>query len=94
MYGYQIFRADAPAPLTHFASTRAASTRFEDARVIGGETYSYAVRPYDLAGNRGEMTAAVMVTIPREHVAPADPVHLQVAKDPGAVEGCAVVTGG
>ena len=37
MYGYQIFRGEEGAPPTHFASTRAASTRFEDARVIGGE---------------------------------------------------------
>jgi hypothetical protein len=29
-----------------------------------------------------------------EHIAPKDPLHLQVAKDPGAIEGCAVVTGG
>ena len=58
MYGYQVFRAEAGGPLVHFASTRAASARFEDPRVIGGETYSYAVRPYDLAGNRGQMTAA------------------------------------
>jgi dimethylglycine catabolism A len=93
MYGYQIFRGEEGAPLAHFASTRAASARFEDARVIGGETYSYAVRPYDLAGNRGEITATVTVVVPREHVLPADPVHLQVAKDPGAIEGCAAVTG-
>ena len=93
MYGYQIFRGEEGVPLAHFASTRAASTRFEDARVIGGETYSYAVRPYDLAGNRGEMTATVTVVVPQEHVAPADPVHLQVAKNPGAIEGCAAVTG-
>src|SRR6185312_5219842 len=90
MYGYQVFRGegtDAALPLAHHASTRAASTRFEDARVIGGETYAYAVRPYDLAGNRGPMSARVSVTIPEEHVAPADPVHLKVARDPGAIEG-------
>jgi 2,4-dienoyl-CoA reductase-like NADH-dependent reductase (Old Yellow Enzyme family) len=89
VYGYQVFRGESPAPPTHFASTRAGSTRFEDARVIGGETYSYAVRPYDLAGNRGEVSAVATVTVPQEHVAPADPVHLKVAKDPGAIEGCA-----
>ena len=93
MYGYQIFRGEAGAEPTHFASTRAASARFEDARVIGGETYAYAVRPYDLAGNRGAMTAVVSVMIPEEHVAPADPVHLRVAKDPGAIEACSVTTG-
>jgi 2,4-dienoyl-CoA reductase-like NADH-dependent reductase (Old Yellow Enzyme family) len=88
MYGYQIFRGEDGAAPTHFASTRAASARFEDARVIGGETYTYAVMPYDLAGNRGSLTEAVSVTIPEEHVAPVDPVHLTVAKDPGAVPGC------
>jgi 2,4-dienoyl-CoA reductase-like NADH-dependent reductase (Old Yellow Enzyme family) len=101
IYGYQVFRveqatgaADDALPLAHHASTRAASTRFEDARVIGGETYSYAVRPYDLAGNRGPMSARVSVRVPEEHVTPADPVHLQVARDPGAIEGCAATTGG
>jgi 2,4-dienoyl-CoA reductase-like NADH-dependent reductase (Old Yellow Enzyme family) len=94
MYGYQIFRGEAGGELAHFASTRAASARFEDPRVIGGETYAYAVKPYDLAGNRGEMTGAVSVKVPQEHVAAADPVHLKIAKDPGAVEGCSVVTGG
>ena len=93
MYGYQ---SSAPRAEARSCTSRARArrpARFEDARV-GGETYSYALRPYDLAGNRGEMTAAGSVVVPEEHIAPADPVHLQVAKDPGAVEGCAVVTGG
>ncbi len=67
MYGYQVFRGEGEnAPLAHFASTRAASSRYEDPRVIGGETYSYALRPYDLAGNRGTMTPRVTVVVPRE----------------------------
>jgi 2,4-dienoyl-CoA reductase-like NADH-dependent reductase (Old Yellow Enzyme family) len=90
MYGYQVFRGEAHGEPAHYASTRAASARFEDPRVIGGETYSYAVKPYDLAGNRGPMSERVTVKVPEEHVAPA--VHLEIAKDPGAVEGCAVVT--
>jgi hypothetical protein len=95
MYGYQVFRADGEdGPLAHFASTRAASSRFEDPRVIGGERYAYALRPYDLAGNRGPFTPRAHVVVPMEHIAPKDPLHLQVAKDPGAIEGCAVVTGG
>ena len=93
MYGYQIFRAEGDLPLAHFASTRATSTRFEDARVLGGERYQYAVRPYDLAGNRGPSSALVTVAIPEEHVAPLDPVHLKVARDPGAIDGCVAVTG-
>jgi hypothetical protein len=93
MYGYQIFRAEGSGELVHHASTRAQSNRFEDARVIGGETYAYAVRPYDLAGNRGPVSARAAVTVPEEHVAPADPVHLKVARDPGAVEACTTTTG-
>jgi 2,4-dienoyl-CoA reductase-like NADH-dependent reductase (Old Yellow Enzyme family) len=88
MYGYQVFRGEAGAPPVHHASARAASTRFEDARVIGGETYAYAVRPYDLAGNRGPMSATVSVTVPEEHLAAEDPVHLKIARDPGALEAC------
>jgi hypothetical protein len=37
------------------------STRYEDARVLPGARYRYAVRPYDLAGNRGPMSATVEV---------------------------------
>jgi hypothetical protein len=93
MYGYQVFRAEGDGVLTHYASTRASSARFEDARVLGGERYKYAVRPYDLAGNRGPMSPAALVAVPEEHIEPADPVALQVARDPGAIEGCTSVTG-
>ncbi|HEY2512929.1 MAG TPA: NADH:flavin oxidoreductase [Polyangiaceae bacterium] len=93
MYGYQIFRGEGALEPTHHASARAASTRFEDARVIGGEKYTYAVRPYDLAGNRGPLSEPVTVEIPSEHIAPEDPVHLKVAKDPGAIEGCVATAG-
>jgi 2,4-dienoyl-CoA reductase-like NADH-dependent reductase (Old Yellow Enzyme family) len=64
VYGYQVFRAEGDAVLLHHASARAASTRYEDARVIGGATYRYAIRPYDLAGNRGPMSATVEVRVP------------------------------
>jgi 2,4-dienoyl-CoA reductase-like NADH-dependent reductase (Old Yellow Enzyme family) len=64
VYGYQVFRAEGDALLVHHASVRAASHRYEDARVLGGTTYKYALRPYDLAGNRGPMTEAVAVSIP------------------------------
>jgi 2,4-dienoyl-CoA reductase-like NADH-dependent reductase (Old Yellow Enzyme family) len=95
MYGYQVFRGEGGAPLAHFASSRAASARFEDPRVIGGETYAYAVRPYDLAGNRGATSATVSVTVPEEHAPPTDPVHLEMAaRDPGAIEGCVAGPGG
>jgi 2,4-dienoyl-CoA reductase-like NADH-dependent reductase (Old Yellow Enzyme family) len=63
MYGYQVFRADRSTggALVHHASVRALSTRYEDAKVAPGETYMYAVRPYDLAGNRGPMSPTVRV---------------------------------
>jgi hypothetical protein len=68
VYGYQVFRGEtrgdlAPA-LSHVASVRGVSNRFEDARVLRGATYHYAVRPYDLAGNRGPMSEVISFRIP------------------------------
>jgi len=74
MYGYQVFRGEelggAGALLTHHASVRALSARYEDTRVVAGATYRYAVKPYDLAGNRGPMSAAAQVRIPNEIASP------------------------
>ncbi len=53
VYGYQVLRAEGDGILVHHASVRAASLRYEDARVVSGVRYRYAVRPYDMAGNRG-----------------------------------------
>lgn len=67
VYGYQVFRGERVATggaLVHHASVRALSTRYEDSRVVTGGEYLYAVRPYDLAGNRGPMTDAVAVRVP------------------------------
>jgi 2,4-dienoyl-CoA reductase-like NADH-dependent reductase (Old Yellow Enzyme family) len=78
MYGYQVFRGEeiggaatggaatgAPeALLVHHASVRALSARYEDARVMPGARYRYAVKPYDLAGNRGPMSETVVVRVP------------------------------
>lgn len=67
VYGYQVFRGDPIATggaLVHHASVRALSTRYEDARVVPGGAYRYALRPYDLAGNRGPMTEPVEVRVP------------------------------
>ena len=67
VYGYQVFRGE-PATggaLVHHASVRALSTRYEDARVVPGAVYRYALRPYDLAGNRGPLTPALDVAIPQ-----------------------------
>jgi len=59
IYGYQVMRAEEEGILHHHASVRGASTRYEDARVLGGRMYRYAIRPYDLAGNHGPMSPTV-----------------------------------
>ena len=64
MYGYQVLRAEGDGILLHHASVRAGSLRYEDARVLGGTRYRYAVRPYDLAGNRGAASPTVTVQVP------------------------------
>jgi hypothetical protein len=92
VYGYQVFRAEAAGLLVHSASVRAVSARFEDTRVLGGDTYTYALRPYDLAGNRGPLSASIAVRVPDDHLA-ADP-NVAIAKNPGELDGCAAVTGG
>jgi 2,4-dienoyl-CoA reductase-like NADH-dependent reductase (Old Yellow Enzyme family) len=86
MYGYAVLRAEGDGPLEHFASVREVSRRFEDARVAPGVSYRYALRPYDLAGNRGDASAEAVVLVPHDHAPPArDP---EVDADPGAPEGC------
>lgn len=64
LYGYQVFRSERGGILAHHASVRALSTRYEDSRVLPGNAYRYAIRPYDLAGNRGPMTDGVDVEVP------------------------------
>ncbi len=68
MYGYQVFRAEelgeGSGVLLHHASVRARSERYEDTRAMPGVRYRYAVRPYDLAGNRGPMSATVAISVP------------------------------
>ena len=67
MYGYQVFRAERVATggvLVHHASVRAVSTRYEDNRVVAGGEYRYAIRPYDLAGNRGPLTQTIEIRVP------------------------------
>jgi 2,4-dienoyl-CoA reductase-like NADH-dependent reductase (Old Yellow Enzyme family) len=91
LYGYQVFRAEGDGVLVHHASVRAASTRFEDARVIGASRYKYALRPYDLAGNRGPMSPAVDVAVPDERVSPDGQPRIE--RDPGALDACTATTG-
>jgi 2,4-dienoyl-CoA reductase-like NADH-dependent reductase (Old Yellow Enzyme family) len=64
MYGYQVFRAERGGILSHHASVRALSTRYEDSRVVSGNVYKYAIRPFDLAGNRGPFTESIEIHVP------------------------------
>jgi hypothetical protein len=66
IYGYEVMRARGDGILLHAASVRGVSQRWEDAGVLAGETYRYSVRPYDLAGNRGPMSATISVAVARD----------------------------
>jgi 2,4-dienoyl-CoA reductase-like NADH-dependent reductase (Old Yellow Enzyme family) len=97
VYGYQVMRSESGGAgggslLVHYSSVRGASTRFEDARVLGGTRYRYAVRPYDLAGNRGPMSDSVECAVPFEQALPARVP--EVAADPGALDACTSGAGG
>lgn len=64
LYGYEVLRgAGESGLLVHVASVREKSQRYEDPRVTLGEVWRYAVRPYDLAGNRGPLSESVRVTV-------------------------------
>ena len=63
MYGYEVLRGERGGPLVHVASVRAGSLRYEDVRVVSGVVYQYAVRPYDMAGNRGPVSPSVFGTL-------------------------------
>lgn len=86
VYGYEVMRAEGDGALRHYASVRAGSLRFEDARVAPGTTLHYALKPYDLAGNRGAVSDVVSVTVPDDFVAPA--VDPDRSRDPGAIGAC------
>lgn len=54
----------ASAQLPHYASVRAATPSFLDTDLLSGQTYPYAVQPYDRRGVRGPRSAAVSLTLP------------------------------
>lgn len=65
LYGYEVLRGEGESGmLSHVSSVRARSLRFEDTRVLPGDVLRYAVRPYDLAGNRGPLSLVVRVVVP------------------------------
>jgi hypothetical protein len=63
VYGYEVFRAVGDGAFTHLYSARDPRVRFDDHGVVSGERYRYYVRPYDLAGNRGESSDTVEATL-------------------------------
>jgi 2,4-dienoyl-CoA reductase-like NADH-dependent reductase (Old Yellow Enzyme family) len=74
----------APPPfLAHYTSVRAGSLRFEDSRVVSGARYEYAIRPYDLAGNRGPISDTVEVVVP-----PGAQIAAAAPEDPTRATAC------
>jgi 2,4-dienoyl-CoA reductase-like NADH-dependent reductase (Old Yellow Enzyme family) len=60
--GYMIYRSAAGEPERHIGSNKA--HLFTDPDAAAGTEYTYRVRPYDVAGNRGEYSNAVTVAVP------------------------------
>jgi len=61
MYGYEVFRSVNDGPYAHLTSSR--STAHVDEQALAGNKYSYFVRPYDLAGNRGPQSNVAEVVV-------------------------------
>lgn len=61
LHGYDLLRAEGDGELCHLSSIRARSTRFEDRSVVAGARYRYALRAYDMAGNRGPLCPPVEI---------------------------------
>ena len=69
LYGYQLLRAEGECSadeLTHYASVRAATPSFLDTEILSGQTYTYAVQPYDRRGVRGPRSAPLCITLSDE----------------------------
>ena len=65
VYGYEVLRAVNDGPLQRHATVRAATPNFLDDQVLGGERYQYAVRSYDLRGERGPTSDPLSVSVPQ-----------------------------
>ncbi|MCE9582580.1 MAG: hypothetical protein K8T20_08815, partial [Planctomycetes bacterium] len=59
--GYMIYRSAPSEPERHIGSNKA--WLFTDPDAAPGMTYTYRVRPFDLAGNRGEFSNAATVAL-------------------------------
>ena len=68
IYGYEIFRSVNNGPFAHLTTSKTASHVEEYA--LAGNSYSYYVRAYDFAGNRGPDSNQTKVEIPADFVVP------------------------
>jgi 2,4-dienoyl-CoA reductase-like NADH-dependent reductase (Old Yellow Enzyme family) len=64
VYGYEVFRATGSGPMLHHTSVRGVTPYYVDARVLGGNSYTYCVKAYDFAGNRSPASNRITVTVP------------------------------
>ena len=62
VYGYEIFRSVNGGAFAHLTTSKTASHVEEYA--LAGNTYTYFVRPYDFAGNRGVDSNETTIEIP------------------------------
>lgn len=63
VYGYDVLRGVGDGPLEHLRSVRGPRTSFSDEKAVHGERYRYAVRAYDLAGNRSALSEELAVAL-------------------------------
>lgn len=64
VYGYEVYRSEAQGEFVHLATSRGSMSSFIDASVVGGRSYRYRVRAFDLAGNRSEDSNVAEVNVP------------------------------
>jgi 2,4-dienoyl-CoA reductase-like NADH-dependent reductase (Old Yellow Enzyme family) len=64
VYGYEIFRGEQGAELSHLTSVHGHKRQWTDVGVAGGTRYRYAVRAYDFAGNRSPPSEEAIADVP------------------------------
>jgi len=62
VYGYEILRAENGGAPVHLTTVKGCS--YNDYDVVAGVQYTYCVRAYDIAGNRGETTDTASIALP------------------------------
>jgi hypothetical protein len=64
VYAYEVERAVGAGPFSHLMTVRGRTPGFRDEDVLGGFSYRYRVRAYDVAGNRGERSEETAIRLP------------------------------